>query len=291
MFTLPPHLTQDLNPCSCPTATGHEYQVPNSVRYLYDTPRSLRQDSSDKTQSAETERQEDTSQEQTEPSQDQTRTEETEEGPKDEAVNSSEHRDTQQICSGAPTPVSKTIVTICSTCGGYKVSPCIPPSGTTTQPVPDKRLFGKEEQRRADYEVMERTLDKNSEGEEKSKYEAMGSCGHQRFLQETEGSIFVFPPEAMAPDRIRTEAVTYVNIPVSPTSKKQLNYMELELQEVGPGPRGTTQHLPAQRRCSTKYAQIDITATETAHKVGTQHALGRQEGLLTLELRRKTTPH
>lgn len=42
---------------------------------------------------------------------------------------------------------------------------------------------------------------------------------------------------------------------------------------------------------STKYAQIDITATETAHKVGTQHALGRQEGLHTLEMRRKGTPH
>lgn len=44
-------------------------------------------------------------------------------------------------------------------------------------------------------------------------------------------------------------------------------------------------------KSSTKYAQIDITATETAHKVGTQHALGRQEGLHTLELRRKGTPH
>lgn len=129
------------------------------------------------------------------------------------------------------------------------------------------------------------------QGEEKSKYELMGSCGHQRFFQETEGSVFVFPPEPSVTERLRSEAVTYVNIPVSPTSKKQLNYMELELQETGPGPRGTTQHLPAQRKCSTKYAQIDITATETAHKVGTQHALGRQEGLLTLEMRRKTTPH
>lgn len=44
-------------------------------------------------------------------------------------------------------------------------------------------------------------------------------------------------------------------------------------------------------KSSTKYAQIDITATETAHKVGTQHALGRQEGLHTLELRRKAPPH
>lgn len=42
---------------------------------------------------------------------------------------------------------------------------------------------------------------------------------------------------------------------------------------------------------TTRYAQIDITATETAHKVGTQHALGRQEGLHTLELRKKGTQH
>lgn len=291
VFTLPPHLTQDLSPCSCPSATGHEYQVPNSVRYLYDTPRSLLQDSSDnKTESDE--KQDNASQEQPEPNHNQTMTEQTEEGQKNKMAPSSEHPDSCHICSSPPTPVSKTIVTICSTCGGYKVSPCIPPSGMTTQPVPDKRLFGKDEQRRADYEVMEgRMLEKNSEGEEKSKYEPMGSCGHQRFFQETEGNIFVFPPEATVSDRLRTEAVTYVNIPVSPTSKKQLNYMELELQETGPGPRGTTQHLPAQRKCSTKYAQIDITATETAHKVGTQHALGRQEGLLTLELRRKATPH
>lgn len=40
-------------------------------------------------------------------------------------------------------------------------------------------------------------------------------------------------------------------------------------------------------KSSTKYAQIDITATETAHKVGTQHALGREEGLHTMEQRRR----
>lgn len=34
---------------------------------------------------------------------------------------------------------------------------------------------------------------------------------------------------------------------------------------------------------TTKYAQIDITATETAHRVGTQHALGREAGLQKLE--------
>lgn len=34
------------------------------------------------------------------------------------------------------------------------------------------------------------------------------------------------------------DGVTYVNIPVSPTSKKQLNYMELELQETSASVRG-----------------------------------------------------
>ncbi|XP_071754944.2 protein Dok-7-like [Centroberyx gerrardi] len=148
----------------------------------------------------------------------------------------------------------------------------------------DKRPNSKEERRKVDpaYEIMEsRAAEKNSETEEKSKYELMGSCGHQRLLHETEGPVFVFPPEVPVPDRPRGEGVTYVNIPISPTSKKQLNYMELELQEPGSGIRGTS---------STKYAQIDITATETAHKVGTQHALGREEGLHTLELRRKGVP-
>ncbi|XP_040038440.2 protein Dok-7 isoform X2 [Gasterosteus aculeatus] len=190
----------------------------------------------------------------------------------------------------------------------------------------DKRLNSKGERRRADpaYEIMEsRPLERNLEilinaarcvpqAEEKSKYELMGSCGQKRFLQEDQGAAAasVPPPEAALPERPRGEGVTYVNIPVSPTSKKQLNYMELELQEPG-----AAAHAPPQRkacitsdeskvngwcrarrtvrkwRSSTKYAQIDITATETAHKVGTQHALGRQEGLHALEQRRKGTPH
>uniref|UniRef100_A0A8C3T9I6 Docking protein 7 n=1 Tax=Chelydra serpentina TaxID=8475 RepID=A0A8C3T9I6_CHESE len=74
------------------------------------------------------------------------------------------------------------------------------------------------------------------------------------------------------------ETTTYVNIPVSPTSKKQLHYMELELQEPSTGIRGGG---------STKYAQIDIAATETAHKVGTQHAQCREERLQELEHKKK----
>lgn len=38
---------------------------------------------------------------------------------------------------------------------------------------------------------------------------------------------------------------------------------------------------------SSRYAQIDIAATETAHKVGTQHAQCREERLQELEQKKK----
>lgn len=64
------------------------------------------------------------------------------------------------------------------------------------------------------------------------------------------GRVFVFPPEAPLPERPPGDggAATYVNIPISPTSKKQLNYMELELQEAGPGTRATASHPPPQSK-------------------------------------------
>ncbi|GAA6216292.1 protein Dok-7-like isoform X1 [Lates japonicus] len=510
VFSLPPHLAQDLIPCTCPTVPGHEYQVPTSLRYLYDTPKSLLQEGNvgDKdnepstptkdtsassaltTESTKGDKSSATTCEGSSETTERLSVSEHSQGPSEESkknkvVPSSEHPDSCHICSSLT--VSKTIVTICSVCGGFKGTSCIPASGSVTAAMPadqsvdkspcrpstaseysmtvkkileksraspgsgsihwtsedsplpkkgreklaslladllgfptadrqpeakinrlnlyesmspafgnelrlastgtcvplqdsqqdrraviyenclkclrehchppprvvpaemyrnrnistlhsspfglhlkkrqehevavneellhqarsdgsqsvdgqcqyeemngrsvtseDKRLNSKEERRRADpaYEIMEsRAPERNSEAEEKSKYELMGSCGQQKFLQEAEGAVFVSPPEAPLPERPCSEGVTYVNIPVSPTSKKQLNYMELELQEPGTSTRGT------QRKSSTKYAQIDITATETAHKVGTQHALGRQEGLHTLELRRKGTPH
>ncbi|XP_058861034.1 uncharacterized protein LOC117408662 isoform X2 [Acipenser ruthenus] len=101
------------------------------------------------------------------------------------------------------------------------------------------------------------------------------------------GGMFAYPVDLPVPDRPRGDGVTYVNIPVSPTSKKQLHYMELERQEPGSGARGNTIHLHKHRGGSTKYAQIDITATETAHKVGTQHAQFREERLQELEQKKR----
>ncbi|XP_036372296.1 protein Dok-7 [Megalops cyprinoides] len=185
----------------------------------------------------------------------------------------------------------------------------------------DKKPKRKEEKCRADiaYEIMEgRGVEKASEAEERSRsLELTGGRGQQKVFGEAEdpkgsyelmvstvdvpkrfepapgeyGAAFVFPAEALAlaaaPDRPRGDGVTYVNIPVSPTSKKQLHYMELELQEPGSGVRGNAIHLRRHRGGSTKYAQIDITATETAHRVGTQHAQGREERLQELEQKRK----
>lgn len=44
VFSLPPHLGQDMRPCTCLNVPGHEYQIPTSLRYLYDTPRSVLQE-------------------------------------------------------------------------------------------------------------------------------------------------------------------------------------------------------------------------------------------------------
>ncbi|KAM4672805.1 protein Dok-7 [Amazona ochrocephala] len=96
-------------------------------------------------------------------------------------------------------------------------------------------------------------------------------------LEEPEGAVG-YSADVPTSDRPLSEAATYVNIPVSPTSKKQLHYMELELQEHSASIRGSG---------SSRYAQIDIAATETAHKVGTQHAQCREERLQELEQKKK----
>ncbi|XP_049616661.1 protein Dok-7-like isoform X3 [Syngnathus scovelli] len=277
VFCLPPHLAQDLSPCSCPNVSEHEYKVPTSLRYLYDTPRSLAQDYSS------------LSKDSPDPV-----TESLKGGSEGHLKTmSSLSRKTKWAPSSDSTESSttKTIVTICSVCGGLQGTSINPASAAAIPALPDKRPTDRGEKHRADpaYEIMESRGDKNSEAEEKSKNEQMVICSPQKLLQETEGTALAHPPETSFAERSRGDGVTYVNIPVSPTSKKQLNYMELDLQE--PGTRGTVGPTPGQRKGSTKYAQIDITATETAHKVGTQHALGRQEGLHTLERRRKGTPH
>lgn len=59
------------------------------------------------------------------------------------------------------------------------------------------------------------------------------------------GRVFAFPPEVPHLERPPGDGgATYVNIPVSPTSKKQLNYMELQ----EPGSRMTSPHPSSQSK-------------------------------------------
>ncbi|XP_036083238.1 collagen alpha-1(IV) chain-like [Rousettus aegyptiacus] len=74
------------------------------------------------------------------------------------------------------------------------------------------------------------------------------------------------------------EAPTYVNIPASPSSRKQLHYLGLELGESGAGVQGAG---------TSRYAQIDLVATAAAHRAGAQHARARAERLAALEPKKK----
>ncbi|XP_015450340.1 protein Dok-7 [Pteropus alecto] len=85
---------------------------------------------------------------------------------------------------------------------------------------------------------------------------------------------------APGPEGPSSEAPAYVNIPASPSSKKQLHYLGLELGEAGAGVRGAG---------TSRYAQIDLAATAAAHRAGAQHAQAREERLAELEPKKKGT--
>lgn len=63
------------------------------------------------------------------------------------------------------------------------------------------------------------------------------------------GRVFVFPSEGPHLERPQGDGgATYVNIPVSPTSKKQLNYMELQ----EPGSRMSASHPSCQSKNASR---------------------------------------
>ncbi|KAK3523465.1 hypothetical protein QTP86_033598 [Hemibagrus guttatus] len=268
LLSLPPFSSPEKHRCTCPVSHTHEYQVPSSLRYLYDTPRSLLEEGKEQKNALASEQTDETVTEQTEalaaacsvP-----------ESPRDSGAQGSTSSDTHSdclICCPHLTS-SRMLFTTCPVCGGLKRAP-LPQAGASLQHgMPDKKQRSHAEKGRMDpaYEIMEgQATDRSSESDEKSRYELMGSSGQQRSTDDPEdGSGLSERPKG---------GVTYVNIPISPTSKKQLHYMEVELQEHSDTVRG---------KSTTKYAQIDITATETAHRVGTQHALGREAGLQKLE--------
>ncbi|KAF5901912.1 protein Dok-7-like isoform X2, partial [Clarias magur] len=215
LLTLPPFSSPEKHLCSCPISHTHEYQVPSSLRYLYDTPRSLLEESREQKEAAAAHEQ----------------TEETVPGsPSDSGAQGPSSTDTHTDCPiCCPHLTSSTMLfTTCPVCGGLKRAP-LPQAGASLQHgVPDKKQRSHAERGRMDpaYEIMEgQATDRSSELEEKRRYELMGGSGQQRSTDE--------PEEVSGVSERQRGGVTYVNIPISPVSKKQLHYMELELQEHG----------------------------------------------------------
>ncbi|XP_043101053.1 protein Dok-7 isoform X2 [Puntigrus tetrazona] len=250
------------NPCSCSSCPVHEYQVPSSLRFLYDSPRSLLEASRHSSASqdepcAESPSQSDSELDKGEESQ-------TRNGLRKAGEVSG--LSCSKNCCSLPPAGMKSLFTSCSVCGGLKGS--FPHHSLPAASDNRERIWAEKGRTDPAYEVMDGRSPDRSPEEERSRNEL------QTPSQKTEGPT----------DRPRGDAVTYVNIPTSPASKKQLHYMELELQESSAGVRG---------KSSSKYAQIDIMATEAAHRAGSQHALGREEGLQRLEQqrRRRGLPH
>uniref|UniRef100_A0A8C6NGG0 Uncharacterized protein n=1 Tax=Melopsittacus undulatus TaxID=13146 RepID=A0A8C6NGG0_MELUD len=216
LLSLPLNFPSDQSLCTCPHSepqrgAGSEYQVPSSLRHIYDIPRSFQDRRSDETY----------------------------------VDFCSRWSDTKPQGQGSDSKSSEL-----SPPGGPSADPC-----DTCSP----------------HLGMTRAL-----------FSACPICGglkgFVRAIPGTATGAVGYSADVPTSDRPHSEAATYVNIPVSPTSKKQLHYMELELQEHSTSIRGSG---------SSRYAQIDIAATETAHKVGTQHAQCREERLQELEQKKK----
>ncbi|KFQ32436.1 Protein Dok-7, partial [Mesitornis unicolor] len=253
LLSLPLNFPSDQNLCTCPHSEPHrgagsEYQVPSSIRHIYDIPRSLLQAASRDVQQK---------------SADSTLPKDQAVSPQESSKDSSDGRYVDFVSRWSDTKPQGQVT-------DSKSSELSPPSGASADP----------------YDTCSPHL-----GMTRALFSACPICGGlkvgQGFGQPglvggvpahgREGAVG-YSADVPASDRPHSETATYVNIPVSPTSKKQLHYMELELQEPSTSIRGSG---------SSRYAQIDIAATETAHKVGTQHAQCREERLQELEQKKK----
>ncbi|KAI4808325.1 hypothetical protein KUCAC02_000389, partial [Chaenocephalus aceratus] len=151
VFSLPPHLAQDLSPCTCSAAPAHEYRTPSSLRYLYDSPRSVLQEGGGGATARDNERSTLTKDATASPDP----TTDSAQGDQSSAKTPeghSENTDTQstnvqldgpseeskktKVTPSSDTSAPKTIVTICSVCGGFKGTPYIPVSGSAAPAIP-----------------------------------------------------------------------------------------------------------------------------------------------------------
>ncbi|KFP68122.1 Protein Dok-7, partial [Cariama cristata] len=252
LLSLPLNFPSDQNLCTCPHSepqrgAGSEYQVPSSLRHIYDIPRSLLQAASKDVQPK---------------SADSTLPKDQALSPQESSKDSSDETYVDFISRWSDTKAQGQV-------SDSKSGELSPPSGASADPYDTYRP----------HLGMTRALFSACPicGGLKEGIESWNACVYNNMLLILEGAVG-YSADVPTTDRPQSETATYVNIPVSPTSKKQLHYMELELQETSTSIRGSG---------SSRYAQIDIAATETAHKVGTQHAQCREERLQELEQKKK----
>lgn len=120
LLSLPPFSSPEKHRCTCPVSHTHEYQVPSSLRYLYDTPRSLLEEAREQKEAAASEQTEETVKEQTEAS---ATACSVPESPRDLGAQGSSSMDTHSdclICCPHLTS-SRMLFTTCPICGGLKV--------------------------------------------------------------------------------------------------------------------------------------------------------------------------
>ncbi|KAJ8262317.1 hypothetical protein GJAV_G00165090 [Gymnothorax javanicus] len=151
--------------------------------------------------------------------------------------------------SGAP-------FTACPTCGGLKGTiPLHLGLLSTLVSAAGKKAKRREDRRKADlpYEVMEgQGAERAVQCGDTGSYELMGHCGAQKISDETEGSLCT----PVLPPRLKSR------------------------RDHGTAGEGAA---------NSRYALIDIAATEVAHRVGTQHALCREERLQELPQKKRGT--
>ncbi|XP_042668771.1 protein Dok-7 isoform X1 [Centrocercus urophasianus] len=325
LLSLPLNFPSDQNLCTCPHSepqrgVGSEYQVPSSLRHIYDIPRSLLQAAAKDVQpkSADSTLPKDQAlphgandpklllphleaQRAPEHSQDRGRPssllpESTKDSSNEACVDfvsrwsdtkppgqvsdsksselappSGASADPYDTCS-PHLGMTRALFSACPICGGLKGSAILQPGVLPALPGASSVM--------AASGSLKLQRGHSLQAGPKGGYEVLtlpAEPGTPTSSEEPEGAVG-YSADIPTSDRPHSETATYVNIPVSPTSKKQLHYMELELQEASTSIRGSG---------SSRYAQIDIAATETAHKVGTQHAQCREERLQELEQKKK----
>ncbi|OCT99282.1 protein Dok-7 isoform X1 [Xenopus laevis] len=300
LLSLPLNLAADQNVCTCQPVDSHrgsEYQIPGSVKHLYDTPRSVLHAAARDTlpKSSDSTLPQDHSQAthgitDAKQLQAQMETKATSEQGHDQSRHLSLHQESKDSADETYVDfVPKWTTTKPQPQMAEPKSDLAPPSAGTPsdtceicspQPGITRALFascpvcGGLKGAAASQMGM---LPNTSQGATSALAGASKPPKGQTLLLGAAGAA-AYPAEPLVSDRPRSESATYVNIPISPTAKKQLHYLALELQDPNTGIRGGG---------STKYAQIDIAATETAHKVGSQHAQSREERLQELEQKRK----